>query len=533
MANRSIRDRWRDASPAVRGLLAALSLVAIAALIALAALVISGALEDDDADAVAPARVAEVARKGGTGDPFAYRDAERSDFERRGALGYSHVLYEKSPGGIIASARRTARWRDAIERAAAAHGADPDLMEAMVLLESAGRPEVIAGDDPEVASGLAQIVASTGIDLLGMRVDLPRSQELTRRIAATEQEAAKRRIQATSSKRMKRLAAARRLRELARLNLALRWQRRRIDERFDPAAALDGMGRYLEIAEERFGRTDLAVASYHMGIGNLESVIGRFVGPAAGSAPVGRLVADGDLDYARLFFASSPLSHRRAWNLLSAFGDDSSTYLWRVLAAERIMRLYRDDRAELEQLDRLNRAKATAEEVFHPEAETKVYADPGEIEAALAEGELVAIPEGRKLGYALGSQLGELASDLDAERSLYRSLRPEALATLIYLSARVRKIAGGRGSLIVTSAIRDAGYQDALVGINPEATPEYSLHTTGYTFDILRRYRNDRQAEAFQFMLDRLRALAVIDYAVEPAAIHITVSDEAEALLQG
>ena len=83
----------------------------------------------------------------------------------------------------------------------------------------------------------------------------------------------------------------------------------------------------------------------------------------------------------------------------------------------------------------------------------------------------------------------------------------------------------------MTSAVRDEEYQRALVGINPEATPAYSLHTTGYSFDILRKYRDDEQAQAFQFMLDRLRALAVIDYAVEPQAIHVTVSDEAAPLL--
>ena len=33
-------------------------------------------------------------------------------------------------------------------------------------------------------------------------------------------------------------------------------------------------------------------------------------------------------------------------------------------------------------------------------------------------------------------------------------------------------------------------------------------------------------------MLDRLRALAVIDYAVEPTAIHITVSEGAEAIVK-
>ena len=529
-----LRERWRKAGPAARGLVAALGLVVAAALIAGVALWATGALEDDDV-AVTPARVAEVARKGGTGDPFAYRDAERDDFERRAALGYSHVLYEKSPGGIIASARRTAHWRGEIERAAAAHGADPDLMEAMVLLESAGRPEVIAGDDPEAASGLAQIVASTGTDLLGMRVELPLSRELARRIAASEEQAARLRVELMAAKPGQRAKLARRLREVGRLNLALHRQRRRIDERFDPAAALDGMGRYLEIAQGQFGRPDLAVASYHMGIGNLQSVIARFAGPAAEGGSTRGIVAGGDLDYARIFFGSSPTQNPRAWKLLSSFGDDSSTYLWRVLAAERIMRLYRDDRRTLEQLDALQRAKATAEEVFHPQAETTAFADPGELESALESGDLVRIPDGNpdgnRLGYAVGEQLGQLARKLEVDRSLYRSLRPEALAALVYLSARVRKIAGDRGSLIVTSAVRDQAYQDALIGLNSEATAAYSLHTTGFSFDILRQYRSDRQAGAFQFMLDRLRALAVIDYAVEPEAIHITVSDEARALI--
>ena len=76
----------------------------------------------------------------------------------------------------------------------------------------------------------------------------------------------------------------------------------------------------------------------------------------------------------------------------------------------------------------------------------------------------------------------------------------------------------------MTSAVRDLEYQALLAARNPEATQEYSLHTTGWSFDVLREYQNDLQASAFQFVLDRLRALAVIDYAVEPRAIHVTVS---------
>jgi len=134
-------------------------------------------------------------------------------------------------------------------------------------------------------------------------------------------------------------------------------------------------------------------------------------------------------------------------------------------------------------------------------------------------------------------QLGKLAGPLGVDRSLYRALRPEALATLIYLSGRVQAITrthgkrGRRQSLTVTSAVRDRAYQAALVGRNGEATPAYSLHTTGYSFDILRDYADDRQAAAFQFALDRLKALGLIDYAVEPAAIHVTVSNRADRLL--
>ena len=63
-----------------------------------------------------------------------------------------------------------------------------------------------------------------------------------------------------------------------------------------------------------------------------------------------------------------------------------------------------------------------------------------------------------------------------------------------------------------------------LVGRNREATQNYSLHTTGYSFDVLRRYSGGRQAQAFQYALTRLQALNLIAWVREPAAIHITVS---------
>lgn len=509
-------------------------LVGILALIALgaAAVVLIAGISGDERGGFDPGRVAEIAVSDDASDPFQWEAGRSGGFAARATLAYSHILYEKSPGGIVASARRTARWRSQIERAAADHGVDPDVMEAMVLLESAGRPGVLAGSSADDAAGLAQIVASTGIDLLDMDIDLPSSRGLTRKIAENAGAIERAQQDARSEKPKVRARALLKLRRLAREQERLIRERRAIDARFRPAEALAGMAAYLQRADRRFGDPDLGTVSYHMGIGNLETAIGDYLGVDASGGAVGALVAEEDMTYSRLFFDSSPLEHVEAWDLLSSLGDDSSTYLWRVRAAQRIMALYRDDPGELKRLARLQTAKATQEEVLHPEGSTEVFADAAAIRRARADGELIPIPADGDYGYRIENDLGELAPNFGAKPALYRALRPEAVATLIYMGEKVREINGGKGALKVSSAVRDQAYQDQLVGVNSEATPNYSLHTTGYAFDIVRDYSSDAQAEAFQFVLDRLRALNVIDYAVEPSAIHVVVGDEAWALLQ-
>jgi hypothetical protein len=452
--------------------------------------------------------VVRAAGLAGGDDPLAWSSDRDGELERRAATGTSHVIYANSPDGVVATAERTASWRDEIERAAGAHGVDPARLEALVFLESAGRPEVIAGETPEAASGLTQITPSAATDLLGMEVDLERSIALTKAI--------NRAAERGDADRAMKLAE----------------ERARIDERFDPEKALDGAARYLEIARERFGADDLATVSYHMGIGNLESVIRAYAG-ADDQTPIGEVVADGGLSYAQLYFDSAPDHHPEAYDLLAGFGDDSAEYYWRILASQRIMGDWRREPDRLDREAELATNKATMEEVYHPESTTQVFETPDDIEAASEDGDLLPLPDSRGLGWVPDPQMGELASQLDREPALYRALRPEALATLAYMAARVRELSDAKQPLRVTSTVRDKSYQDLLSATNPEATHAYSLHTTGYSFDILREYESDAQAAAFQFMLDRLQALEVIDYAVEPRAIHITVSRLGAALVDG
>jgi hypothetical protein len=299
-------------------------------------------------------------------------------------------------------------------------------------------------------------------------------------------------------------------------------ERSRVDQRFDPDEALAATGRYLQIAEKRFGSEELAFVSYHMGIGNLEDVLGAYAGGPT----------DEPLHYAQVYFDSSPVSHPDAYRLLYALGDDSSNYLWKVRAARDIMALYRSNPEELARVTALQTEKNSAEELLHPSDQTEVFPGPDALRSAYADGELVGLPvDTRVTGLRVDRDMGELAKKLHTPRFLYWGLRPEALALALYIGAQVRELGGRADSaLTVTSTVRDLRYQSELVERNPEATPDYSLHTTGWAFDVLRRYQSKAQAEAFQAVLDRLRSLNLIAYVYEPAAIHITVSSDAAAL---
>jgi len=427
-------------------------------------------------------------------DPLRWTPDNASDYERRAAAGLAHVLYAKSPGGIVASAARTASWRPLVEKAASAHGVDADTLEAIVLLESAGNAEAQASSDLNGAVGLGQILAETGRSLLGMRIDVAASTKLTKRIMRDVGRG--------------RTGAAQTLRK----------RRRAIDERFDPAKSLDASARYLKIARGRLNRDDLAIASYHMGIGNLQTALGRY---GAGTIP-----------YGRLFFDSTPAQHASTWRFLAALGDDSSTYLWRQRAARDVMAQYRADKPALQATAKLQTARNSAEVLLHPPDKTTTYADPGALKDAYASGDVVALPA-RYLathGVRIDRGMGELAGKVGATPELYRGLRREALATLAYMGASVSAIGHARKPIVVTSTVRDAKYQRALASVDLEATHSYSLHTTGFTFDVSRSYASGAQAMAFQFVLDRLTALNLIAWVREPAAIHVTVSSDTARL---
>jgi hypothetical protein len=453
-----------------RSPVARLALLAVVVLAAGAAVVVLGrSAEQPGPRTLAPGRGATDT----TRDPLAYDDGRRDDFEARAAAGLAHVLYAKSPGGAPATARRVARLRPLIEDVAQRAHQDPDTLEAIVFLESAGRPDARASDDLSSAVGLTQILAQTATDLLGLKVDVAASERLTRRLH--------------------RGGSAGRVR-------ALEARRRRVDERFDPRKALEATTRYLEFAKGQLGRDDLAVESYHMGVGNLQNALKAY--------------GKSGIPYAQLFFDSTPLRHAAAWGVLASLGDDSSTYLWRIGAAKDIMSLHRDDPQKVVAQAALQDSPA-GEDVLHPPGKTPRFAD----DAALKSSELVVV-EGPAL---------RPSRALAAAPPPRRALRENALKLLRYLALGVRDVSR-TSPLIVTAASRSVSAEErATQGVfGAEAPP--SMHTTGFAFDVSRRYRTPAQAQALQFWLDRLTALDLIAWTREPTTIHVTVGRRAADL---
>jgi hypothetical protein len=126
-------------------------------------------------------------------------------------------------------------------------------------------------------------------------------------------------------------------------------------------------------------------------------------------------MAGSALSYARVYMDSTPLRHQAAYRLLSRFGVESPNYYWKVLAAEQIMRLFRQDRGQLDLLATLHREKASAEDVLHPENETKVFDHPGSLSDATATGVIVPLPnDPARYGFRVDPGMGPHCTQPDS-----------------------------------------------------------------------------------------------------------------------
>ncbi|MDQ6707058.1 MAG: lytic transglycosylase domain-containing protein, partial [Acidobacteriota bacterium] len=116
------------------------------------------------------------------------------------------------------------------------------------------------------------------------------------------------------------------------------------DDRLSPERAIPAAAQYLSEMESKFGGRDLAVFSYHCG----EGCVGEFLSLAHEAAGV----KNHPITVPRIFFSCSPAYNT---DLYEAFKrhmdrDYSPTYWFRVMRAEQLLALYREDPVAFEKL---------------------------------------------------------------------------------------------------------------------------------------------------------------------------------------
>jgi hypothetical protein len=186
------------------------------------------------------------------------------------------------------------------------------------------------------------------------------------------------------------------------------------------------------------------------------------------------------------------------------------------------MHLYRTDRAALARLNTLQNEDDAGAEVLHPPSGPS-FSDPNALASAYQSRTLVPLPSNAAgLGLAYNPGMGSGAKALSVPRSLYAGLRPVAQRLLIELAARVRALSGTNRPLEVYSTVMDAHYRQ-------QTGQGFEAQTTGWAFQIARRYASPAQAAAFQAVLDRLQSLNLIAWAREPTVIDITVASDGNA----
>jgi len=207
-------------------------------------------------------------------------------------------------------------FRDAGRRS----GFPASVLQAIAYLESWGNPKA---ESPTGPRGVMQISEATG-RRMGLRI----AYALRHRVVKTKI--------ARRNKRGK---------------LVYRTMRRRVaytvlvrDDRLKPEKAIPAAARYLATMEERFGGRDWAIWAYHCG----EGCVTDFLTMARETHGLD----DPPASVAKVFFECNPVWNRQLFEALhTQMGRDySPTYWFRVMRAEQLLHMYRDDPAEFQDL---------------------------------------------------------------------------------------------------------------------------------------------------------------------------------------
>lgn len=379
----------------------------------------------------------------------------------------------------LAGAQRiTAPGLQAIfEKAAQRSGLPVALIEAVAYLESWGDPRAASPTGPK---GIMQITQATARSM-GLRVGYAtRYRVTTQRVAV----------------RTKRKTRFRTVRKRTPYSVLVR------DDRLKPALAVPAAAAYLARMEQRFGGRDWAIFAYHCGEGCASEMISLTRQARGATDPP---------TVAQMFFLGSPSHNRELYNAVRRHmqRDYSPTYWFRVMRAQQLLQIWRDDPAGFRALaDEYHGHVGNGLRAPH---RLSVWLKGGAVvhhtlQDSDASGRLVIAPDNPDyLGYALRVE-SPTGAGVPVEPYLRAS--PAALGALAYIAFETRRMLecldpGGKfRPLEVVSLVKPIEDPDRFGDGGKD--PELLAHATGEVFDIDTSTLSRTEREALDFVLEDL-----------------------------
>jgi soluble lytic murein transglycosylase-like protein len=384
------------------------------------------------------------------------------------------------------------RMQDIFRTAARISGLPASLIAAVSYLESWGDSRAQSPTGPK---GAMQISAATG-RAMGLRM-----------IYATRYRTTVYRKRVRT--RRGRLVM-RRVRQRIPYSVLLR------DERLVPERAIPAAASYLARLSVKFGGLDWAIFAYHCGEG-CAATMQALTEQAKGVSP--------PYTVAKMFFAASPALNRKLYEAINdeMDRDFSPTYWFRVMRAEQLLELYREDRPAFEELAgeyryAANSAKRAPDRLaLWLQSKDLQFRSSDDLKRERGNALAAAFDDPEFFGYSLEKE--RIAASDPANEEYYLEASPSAIGTLVYVAYETRRLwqAMQPGEkyvpLPVTALVRPL---DDLRRTASAAPGAVLAHASGQVFDIDYRDLPPDERRALEFVLDDMGWEGYVGFVAEP-----------------
>jgi len=284
------------------------------------------------------------------------------------------------------------------------------------------------------------------------------------------------------------------------------------DDRLKPEKAIPAAAAYLAGMEQRYGGRDWAIWAYHCG----EGCVADFRAMAKNT----RGPDDPPASVAQVFFGCSPVWNRELCGAIRAQMDRdySPTYWFRVMRAEQLLGIYREDPAEFRDL--------VAEYKY---AAAPAQRAPDRLSAWLKPQDLI-FDTGDRIQGEEGSKLVGAPDDpeffgyrVDGSAAWRGKAFPSTIGTLAYIAFETRRLYAALrpGEAFVplqaTALVLPKAVDGVADGVQSARTPD---HASGQVFDLALSGLSPGERECLQFVLDDLGWSGSLGFIEEPSGTH-------------